>query len=143
MSTLKEKMNEKRGEALEIEGDNIEFIGTETDPETGEEVEKFVWSPFKEGQEIEGLVLGTEARKFGDQLLIVIEDGRQVLLPAHADLKKKINNVYQFDYVYCELERFKVSDNPEYNDKPIYKLTVIPSDEVPDEYKREYQDGLE
>lgn len=136
-------MAEKKREALEIESDNIDFIGTETDPETGEEVEKFVWSPFREGQEIEGLVLGTEERKFGDQLLIVVDDGRQVLLPAHKDLKGKIRGVYQFDYIFCELERFKPSNDPQYNDQPIYKLTVIPSDQVPDEYKKEYQDGLE
>lgn len=136
-------MAEKKAEAIEVESDNIDFIGTETDPETGEEIEKFVWNPFKVGHEIEGLVLGTEERKYGDQLLIVIEDGRQVLLPAHKDLKTKIKGVYQFDYVFCLLERFKPANDPQYNDQPMYKLTVIPSDEVPDEYKKEYSEGLE
>lgn len=143
MSTLKDKMAEKKAEAIEVESDNIDFIGTETDPETGEEVEKFVWNPFKVGHEIEGLVLGTEERKYGDQLLIVVDDGRQVLLPAHTDLKGKIKGVYQFDYVFCEVERLIPNSNPQYSDKIIYTLTVIPSDEVPDEYKKEYIEGPE
>lgn len=127
----------------EIEGDLIEFYGTETDPETGEENEKWGWQPFREGDEIEGLALGTVPGKFGEQLLIAIDDGRQVVLPAHADLKKKIKEVFQFDYVYVTLDHFNPSNNPEYSDKPMYKLVVIPSDKVPDEYKKEYQDGLE
>lgn len=141
--SLKEKMAEKQAEGTEITGDNIEFYGTEQDPETGEENEKWGWQPFREGDKIEGLVLGTVQGKYGDQLLIVVEDGRQVVLPAHADLKQKINNVFQFDYVWVELDQLIPSNNPQYNDKPIYKLTVIPSDQVPEEYIKEYRDGLE
>ena len=141
--TLKEKMAEKQSGATEIVGDQIEYFGTEENPETGEEIDKWGWQPYKAGDKIEGLVIGTLPGQYGEQLLIAIEDGRQVTLPAHADLKKKIKQVFQFDYIWVELDRLIPSNNPDYNDKPMYKLTVVPSDEVPDEYKKEFMEGLE
>lgn len=122
--SLAEKMAKIRErEGIEIVGEKIEEYGEG----------QYVWKPDTIGDEIEGKVTQILEGEFGEQIEIEIEDTRHVELPAHADLKKKTKEIYEGDYVWVELYDYKKSNNPEYSDKPMYRVTVVPADKVPGE----------
>lgn len=114
-----------RKQRKEIKGEKIE----EFKREDGDN--EHVWMPDEVGDKIEGLCVAIVTGPFGEQIVIKIEDGREVTLPAHADLKKKTRKVFEGDYVWVELVRIIKSNNPDYNDKLLYKLELVEANEVP------------
>ena len=98
----------------EIEGSRIE----------GSEENGYYWKPVEEGDEIEGTIIDFVDGDYGPQLFIQTEEKKEVTLPAHADLQKKIDDLYEDDYIRVTLSKIKKSNNPEYNDKPFYRVEV-------------------
>ena len=121
--SLKDKMAQQ--ERIEIKGEKIEEY-TRDNGQT-----ECFWKPEEKGDKIEGLCTAIIPGEYGEQVLIKIEDGREVILPAHADLKKKTRKVFEGDYVWVEVSRIIPSNNPDYNDKLLYKLELVEAENVP------------
>lgn len=96
----------------EIVGDGIE----------GED-EKY-WKPTEVGSKIEGTIIAFPEGQFGEQILLKLESGDEVQLPAHKDLQNKMDDLYEKDYIRVTLTGFKKANDPKYNDKPLYKVEV-------------------
>lgn len=82
------------------------------------------WKPNTVGEQIEGTILEFKEGQFGEQIILKLEDGDEVQLPAHKDLQNKQDDLYEKDYIRVTLSGFKKANNPDFNDKPLYKVEV-------------------
>jgi hypothetical protein len=83
------------------------------------------WSPTQKGQSIEGNIVEFLEDDYGKyRILLEKEDEDQITLPGHADLQQYIAMLEEGDYIRVVLVDIKKSNNPDYNDKPIYKVQV-------------------
>lgn len=82
------------------------------------------WKPSQKGEQIEGTILEFKKGDFGEQILLQVEDGSEIELPAHKDLQSKMKDLYEQDYIRVTLTGFKKANDPNYNDKPLYKVEV-------------------
>lgn len=126
MVSLKEAM--KRVKKVRAKSDGIE----------GSNDAGFYWKPEEEGTQIEGKVVEIYEGEYGDQVVLEVERGTdkvEVDLPAHADLRKKMSDVFEGDYLYVTLKKIIKSTNPDYADKRIYEVEFVPADVVKEALK--------
>lgn len=91
---------------------------------TGAGIEGNYWKPTSIGTTIEGTILQFEEGEYGTQTTITTTNNDTIELPAHKDLQNKLQTLTMGDYIRITLQDFKKSNNPEYNDKTIYKVEV-------------------
>lgn len=90
----------------------------------GDGIDGDYWKPTQEGESIEGTIVAFPEGQYGEQILLKLEDGREIELPAHKDLQSKMGDLYEKDYIRVTLSGFKKASDPKYNDKPLYKVEV-------------------
>jgi hypothetical protein len=113
---------------IELESDNeLEKMGIENDQ---------WWSPKEINQTIAGNVKEIITGQYGEQILLDLysenEDlnGYEIELPAHKDLQNKTKSVEVGDFIVVSLIKIIPSNNPDYNDKKVYKVVKVPSRQV-------------
>lgn len=92
------------------------------------------WKPQEVGQSIEGVVDAITQGDYGQEVRLVVEVGDNeelVKLPAHADLKNKMEDVFEGDYLYVTLSDIKKSNNDKYADKMIYTVEYVQAQDIP------------
>jgi len=96
------------------------------------------WNPVSVGQNIEGNLKYFQKDEWGKQRIVLEkEDDEEIVLPGHADLQQYKKKLGIGDYIRVTLIKIKESTNPDYNDKPFYKV------EVDSERKVEYVEESE
>lgn len=91
------------------------------------EIDGDYWKPASPGSKIEGEIVRFKEGEYGEQIILKLEDGSEIELPAHRDIQDQIENLYEKDYIRVTLTGFKKSNNPEFNDKPLYDIEVAES----------------
>lgn len=83
------------------------------------------WNPVTVGQSIEGNLKEFETDNWGKKRIVLEkEDEEEVRLPGHADLQQYTKKLEIGDYIKVTLIKIKESNDPDYNDKPFYKVEV-------------------
>lgn len=90
----------------------------------GDGIEGDYWKPTQTGESIEGKIVAFPEGEYGEQILLKTEDGAEIELPAHRDLQSKQKYLQEKEYIKVTLTGFKKSNNPKFNDKPLYKVEV-------------------
>lgn len=89
-----------------------------------DEIDGDYWKPTKIGSQIEGTIVGFPEGQYGEQILLKLESGNEIELPAHKDLQNQQEKLYEKDYIRVTLTGFKKSNNPKFNDQPLYEIEV-------------------
>jgi hypothetical protein len=80
------------------------------------------WSPEKEGESIEGVIIGMDEEKFGLKVTVEQKDKKQIVLPSHAVLQSRIKNCKVGDIVKVVFERTELPTIKGHNPTNIYKV---------------------
>jgi hypothetical protein len=90
----------------------------------GDGIEGDYWKPTQIGESIEGTIVKFTEGNYGPQIVLKLEDEREIELPSHKHIVNKIAELYEQDYIKVTLTDIKKSNDPDYNDTPIYKVEV-------------------
>ena len=80
------------------------------------------WSPEKEGESVEGTIIGMDEEKFGLKVTLEQKDKKQVVLPSHAVLQSRIKNCKVGDTVKVIFEKTELPTVKGHNPTNIYKV---------------------
>jgi hypothetical protein len=95
----------------------------------GESIEGDYWKPSVEGDNIEGTIIEFKDGTYGEQIVLQLEDESLVELPSHKNIMNKYKGLYENDYIRVTLTGFKKSNDPDFNDTPLYKVEIDRSGE--------------
>jgi hypothetical protein len=80
------------------------------------------WSPKKEGEYIEGVIISMENEQFGLKVTLEQPDKKTIVLPSHAVLQSRIKNCKPGDIVKVVFERTELPKIKGHNPTNIYKV---------------------
>jgi len=80
------------------------------------------WSPSKEGESVEGVIISMDEDKFGLKVTIEQADKKIIVLPSHAVLQSRIKNCKVGDRVKVIFEKTELPSVKGHNPTNIYKV---------------------
>ena len=80
------------------------------------------WSPEKEGEAVEGVIISMDDEKFGLKVTLEQKDKKLVVLPSHAVLQSRIKNCKVGDVVKVVFEKTELPTVKGHNPTNIYKV---------------------
>lgn len=80
------------------------------------------WTPEKEGETVEGVIISMESDNFGLKVVLEQPDKKLITLPSHAVLQSRIKSCKVGDIVKVIFERKELPKIKGHNPTNIYKI---------------------
>lgn len=94
----------------------------ESESEWEEMKEGNFWSPEKEGDSIEGVIISMDSDDFGLKVVLELKDAKRITLPSHAVLQSRIKSCKVGDVVKIVFEKKELPKIKGHNPTNIYKV---------------------
>jgi len=82
------------------------------------------WSPEKEGDEIEGIVISKDNDDYGLRVVIETKDKKQIVLPSHKVLQNRLQGTKVEDYIKVVYKNEELPKIKGHNPTKIYKVFI-------------------
>jgi len=87
-----------------------------------QEVPDNFWSPEKEGESVEGVIVNIQKEEFGLRTTIETADKKQVILPSHKVLQSRLSSCKVGDMIKVIFEKKELPKIKGHNPTNIYKV---------------------